>query len=551
MIRRLFNFHGGVHLRQHKTATLAKPIKDAELPQQLVLPLQQHIGHAAEPVVKVGDYVYRNQLIARAVSGISAPVHAPSSGKVIALEPRPVPHPSGLQAPCIVIETDGKDQDQPQSIEPLKVEDLSPQQLRDQIHAAGIVGLGGAGFPSSIKLDPDEKVVDLLIINGAECEPYITCDEMLIREHTEEIVQGLMIMRKALQAQHCIIAVENKKAKALLYLEAVLEEMSLDFVELVSVPTVYPAGGEKQLVQVITGKEVPSQGLPLDINIVCHNVGTAYAVARAIHHNEPLTSRIITVTGSVAKSRNLRVRFGTPIAELIQQCGGNCKTLSKVIIGGPMMGMAVHDINAPVIKTSNCILAISLINDVPLPSRLDQSLPCIRCGFCAEACPMNLLPQQLYWYAKSKDFDKVQDYNLFDCIECGCCDYACPSHIPLVHYYRYAKTEIWKQEREQQKSDISRQRHEFRNLRLELEKQEKAARHKRKQQAISGNTTEDKKKAAIQAAMERVKAKREQSLVHAKNTENLSEEQQRLIAEVDKRRSNPASGKPKPPEQDT
>lgn len=541
MIRRLFNFHGGVNLRQHKKASLAREITDAEIPPRLVLPLQQHIGHPAEPVVKVGQRILKNQIIAKSVSNISAPVHAPSSGTISAIVEHDVPHPSALKAPCIIIDTDGRDEAVELAPHNNNYRDLSAEQLRQIIHDAGIVGLGGAGFPSFIKLNPDDKTVETLIINAAECEPYITCDEMLMREHPELILRGLMIMRKALNAQHCIVAVENKKAKAIKIMQTVLDELDLDFVELVCVPTVYPAGGEKQLVQVITGKEVPSQGLPLDINIVCHNIGTAYAVARAVVYNEPLTRRVVTVTGSVAKSRNLSVCLGTPIGDLIQQCGGNRKTLSKVIVGGPMMGMAVHSDEVPVIKTSNCVLAISKMNDVPLPSRLEQSLPCIRCGACAEACPMNLLPQQLYWYARAKDFDKVQDYNLFDCIECGCCDYACPSHIPLVHYYRYAKTHIWKQEKEQQKSDLSRQRHEFRQHRLELEKKEKAERHKRKRQALGNNAAEDAKKTAIQAAMERVQKNREKSMSEARNTDNLSESQQKLIQEVDQRRKNKTS----------
>lgn len=547
VIRRLFNFHGGVALKQHKKATLATPIKPARIPKRLILPLQQHIGHPAEPIVKVGDYVYKYQLIARAAGGISAPIHSPTSGTIHSIDPHLVPHPSGLKAPCIIIETDGKDQAQAKETAN-NYEDLSPLQLRQIINDAGIVGLGGAGFPSFIKLDPNEKKVETLIINAAECEPYITCDEMLLLEQPEDIIRGLLIMRKALQAEYCIIAIENKKVKAIKTMTAVLEDFDLDFIELVSIPTVYPAGGEKQLVQVITGKEVPSQGLPLDINIVCHNVGTALAVSRAVNCGEPLISRVVTVTGSVAKSRNLDVLLGTPIGELIEQCGGNRNTLSKVIVGGPMMGMAVLDDNTPVIKTTNCILAISRINDVPIPSRLEHSLPCIRCGACADACPMNLLPQQLYWYARAKDFDKVQDYNLFDCIECGCCDYACPSHLPLVHYYRYAKTEIWKQEREQKLSDISRQRHEFRNQRLEREKQERAARHKRKQQAVSGDQQDDQKKAAIQAAMDRVRKNREKN--QPKNVANLTEEQQKLIDEVDQRRGTTGSNKNKPSGED-
>ncbi|WP_455203303.1 electron transport complex subunit RsxC [Kaarinaea lacus] len=537
MIERLFDFHGGVHLRQHKKVTTKAAVQPAKLPKRLVLPLLQHIGHAAEPIVNVGEKVYKGQIIAKAVTQISAPVHAPTSGTVVEIKDHAIPHPSGLNAPCIVIETDGFDQARRQQSRHLDHKELSPEQLREVIRNAGIVGLGGAGFPSSIKLDPDANKVETLILNGAECEPYITCDEMLMREQAVEIVEGLLIMRHALQASHCLIAIENQKTKALKIMQQAVENAGYDFIEVVGVPTVYPMGGEKQLIRVLTGKEVPSQGIPLDIGIVCHNVGTAYAICRAVEHGEPLISRYVTVAGSVAKPRNVEVLIGTPVSNLIEECGGNRQTLSKVIVGGPMMGFAVHDDEVPVIKTTNCVLVNSVIADVPLPSRNEHALPCIRCGSCADACPMELLPQQLYWYAKAKDFDKVQDYNIFDCIECGCCDYVCPSHIPLVQYYRYAKTEIWNQEREKKFSDRSRERHEFHQFRLEREKQEREARHRAKRAEVSKDTDQDQKKAAIQAAMERVRKKREDNSVAPKNTDNLTAEQQRLIAEADERRA--------------
>jgi electron transport complex protein RnfC len=476
-------------------------------------------------------------LIARPVSDISAAVHASSSGKVVDICEHDIPHPSGLKAPCIIIETDGFDRSRRESVRTHTLNDLSPAQIRNIIHQAGIVGLGGAGFPATIKLNPGDKKVETLIINGAECEPYITCDEMLIREQAVEIIEGVLIMRQALQASRCVIAIENRKFKTLDIMNKMVARSGYDFIEVVAVPTVYPAGGEKQLIQVITGQEVPSQGLPIDIGVVCQNIATAYAACRAVEHGEPLISRYVTIAGSVVKPRNLEVRIGTPISDLIEQCGGNRQTLSKLIIGGPMMGFALHNDDVPVVKTTNCILVNSVIADVPLPSRSVSAMPCIRCGACADACPMNLLPQQLYWYAKAKDFDKVQEYDLFDCIECGCCDYVCPSHIPLVQYYRFAKTEIWNQEREKQFADYSRQRHEFHNYRLEREKQEREARHKQKRAEVTGQKDGDSKQAAIQAALERVRQKREQSAVKPKNTDNLTTEQQQLIAEVEARRA--------------
>ena len=534
MIRRLFDFHGGVHLKQYKKFSTSIPVIPARLPKKLILPLQQNIGEPAEPLVSIGDKVYKGQIIAKPSGTVSVPVHATSSGTVIDIGLHSVPQPSGIKAPCIIIETDGLDQARRKDRRFIDYKDLSPADLRKKLLDAGIVGMGGAGFPSFIKLDPKDKEVETLILNGAECEPYITCDDMLMREQATEIIEGLIIMRHMLNATHCIVGIENKKKTALASMRQAVANANVDFIEVVEIPTVYPAGGEKQLIKVLTGKEVPSQSLLLDIGIVCQNVGTAYAVCRAIEHGEPSISRYVTVAGSVAKTRNLEVRIGTPISDIIEECGGNRRTLSRVIIGGPMMGFAIHDDQAPVIKTTNCILVNSVISDVPLPSRDKQAMPCIRCGACAEACPVGLLPQQLYWYARSKEFDKIQDYNLFDCIECGCCDYVCPSQIPLVHYYRYAKSEIWMQEREKQLSDLSRQRHEFRLARLEREKQERAERHKKKRANIEKDTGAEAKKAAIEAAMARVREKQKSA---PKNINNLTDEQQREIDEVEARRA--------------
>jgi electron transport complex protein RnfC len=538
---RLFHFQGGVVLKAHKDEATAYPVQQAKLPKRLILPLRQHIGEPAEPMVKVGDRVLKGQMIARPADSVSAPVHASSSGTVVAIEEHSIPHPSGLSAPCIIIDTDGQEEWRPRQRYIHNYHDLTPEQLRAHIRDAGIVGMGGAGFPSYIKLNPNGHQVDTLILNAAECEPYITCDEMLLREHALEVIVGLRIMRYALQAKECIIGIENNKPSAVRALEEQVRNTGADFIKVVQVPTIYPAGGEKQLIHVLTGKEVPANGIPLDIGMVCHNVGTAYAIFRAIEHDEPLISRYVTIAGSVAHARNLEVLIGTPVIDVIRECGGNPATLSRIIMGGPMMGMALHSEQVPAIKTTNCLLVNARVGDVPLPSRSPYSMPCIRCGACVTACPVGLLPQQIYWYARAKDFDKVQDYHLFDCIECGCCDYVCPSQIPLVHFYRYAKTEIWQQEQERKQADIARERHQFHELRLEREKQERAERHKQKRAAIKpqGKAAEDEtaKKAAIQAAMERARAKREASQVKPKNVDNLTEEQKRQIEEVDKRRA--------------
>lgn len=531
----LTKIFGGLRLQGHKSISMSQPTEDAPLSRVLTLPLKQHIGEAAEAVVQVGDMVLKGQLIAAARDYVSTPVHAPSSGKVVAIEKRLIPHPSGITSDCIVIETDGKDQ----WIEckaNTNYRQLDASALRNVIRDAGIVGLGGAGFPSFIKLNPGPgNVVNTLILNGAECEPYITCDAMLMQEQSRKIIDGLNIMRHALKVERCVIAIEDNKPAAYEKLSNALQDHEAEYIDIVKVPTLYPAGGEKQLIKTITGKEVPSHGLPINIGVVCHNVATAAAIATAVLEGKPLISRYVTVTGEgISQPRNLNVLFGTPFSELIDFCGRN-KIAEEFIMGGPMMGFAVTDDTVPVIKTCNCILVKS---KTPEP---DFVMPCIRCGQCADVCPAQLLPQQIYWYARAKNFDKAQDYNLFDCIECGCCSYVCPSHIPLVQYYRYAKTEIWAQEEEKKNSDIARQRHEFRLFRMERKKAENEERKRQKRELLKKvngkkDDAEDAKKAAIQAAMERVKAKRDAQSITPANTTNLTEQQKKAIAEVDSRR---------------
>jgi len=507
---KLRHFHGGLQLPRHKEESTRDPVLPIRVPSRLVVPLRQHIGESAEACVQVNEQVHKGQVIGHCDTYIGAAVHAPSSGRVVEIADYPVPHPSGLSAPCVVIETDGRENWGECRMAP--IEDYlhaDPVILRNRIREAGIVGLGGAAFPAAVKLTPRPgQALDCLIINAAECEPYITCDDMLIRSHANAVLEGIRILKQALQPRCCLIGIEDHMSAAIEALRKTLGGDEAEGIHIVPIPSLYPAGGERQLIQVLTGREVPSQGLPADIGMVCQNVGTAHAAYRAVALGEPLVSRMVTVTGrGVHHPRNLEVLIGTPISELVAAAEGYTNEVYRLIMGGPMMGFALPSDGIPVVKATNCILAASE-EDVAPPGPV---MPCIRCGQCAEACPAQLLPQQLYWFARAKDFDKAQDYNLFDCIECGCCAYVCPSNIPLVQYYRFAKNEIWSQERERRKADIARERHEFRQARLEQEEREKAERLARKKAALAAkqdDTADDPKKAAIQAALERAKARK-------------------------------------------
>lgn len=510
--RRLYRFHGGIHPETHKAESTQTPLRDCPLPQRVVIPLSQHIGAPAAPVVEVGATVGKGQLIANAVGNFSSPVHASISGTVTAIEERPVPHISGLSAPCIEIESDGENRwtsDLPSGLD--NPENSSREELVKRVREAGVVGLGGAAFPTSIKLASD-KPVDTLVVNGAECEPYITCDDMLMREHAQEIVHGIVIAQQILQPKSTLIAIEDNKPQAIKAMRAALTDANLPQAEVVAIPTLYPSGGEKQLIRILTGKEVPSGGLPLDLGVICQNVGTLFAIHAAITQGLPLVERIVTVTGEAVKTpQNLRVPIGTPLQDIISAAGGYLPGAEQLVMGGPMMGIALTTDTVPLIKATNCIL-VQTAEALP-----GNAIACIRCGECAEVCPAQLLPQQLYWHSRARDLEKAQEYNLFDCIECGCCSYVCPSQIPLVQYYRYAKTEIKQQELGRQKSDIARTRHEFHQERLEKaarEKAEKLAAKKaaleKKKAAKDNQTEEDPKKAAIEAALARAKAKKEQ-----------------------------------------
>ena len=466
-------FHGGLKTDRHKTESNTQPIAPGPLPAQLIVPLRQHVGNPAQPLVKPGDRVLKGQRIGQAEGYISAAIHAPTSGTVTAVDLQPVPHPSGLADLCVTLEPDGADQWLER--QPLDYQRLHPSDLRNALRDAGVVGLGGAVFPTAVKLNPAGhcEQVETLMLNGAECEPWITCDDRLMRERASEIVAGLKIMVHLLQPRDVLIGIEDDKPEAITALSAACAGTGFS-VE--AVPTRYPSGSAKQLIWLLTGREIPDQVLPLDIGVQCFNVATAYTVQRAIGHGEPVLARIVTVTGHVAQPGNVEALIGTPFADLIAHCGGYGPDVARLIMGGPLMGFALHHDQVPVTKATNCILAASAQALAPE----QPALPCIRCGACVEVCPAQLLPQQLYWFARSQELDKARDHHLFSCIECGCCSYVCPSQIPLVQYYRYAKNEIWAREQEKDKAELARRRHQSRLDRLEREKQEREARLRQK-----------------------------------------------------------------------
>ncbi len=557
----LFKFRGGVKPQTNKTPSLAEPIAVAPLPTRLIVPLHQSIGGTPAPLVTPGERVLKGQRIGGADGWISSAVHAPTSGTVLAVEEHVAAHPSGLPTLSVIIAPDGRDEWIART--PVDYRALAPESVREMLRDAGVVGLGGAVFPSHAKLTASKTVpMEELVINGAECEPFITCDDLLMRERADEVVRGIGIFRDLLRPQRVLIGIEDNKPEAVAAMKTAVQALGEDFAgfEVIAVPTRYPAGGAKQLIRVLTGKEVPAAKRSTDLGVQCFNVATAYTAWRAIAHGEPVISRIVTLTGNVERPRNWEVLIGTPLAEFVA-LGQPKPDTNGYLMGGPMMGFEMPA-DAPLVKATNCIIAGS---PTLFPPKAPE-MPCIRCGECAKACPHELQPFELYWFARAKNFGKTQEYHIFDCIECGCCSYVCPSRIPLVQYFRFAKSEIWAREREKKAADTAKTRFEFRNFREEREKAEKAERlakaaaakaaEKKTEakpeagatadatpaaktdvptaQAAAPTDAEAAKKAAIAAAMERARQQREAA--QPKNTETLTPAQQRDIAEVDARR---------------
>ncbi|WP_404340487.1 electron transport complex subunit RsxC [Pseudoalteromonas mariniglutinosa] len=495
---KIWPFPGGVHPPQQKSQSTQSAIARLALPERLVVPLKQHIGANGKLIVAKGQHVLKGQALSKPSSNWSVPVHAPTSGLIADICPMPSAHPSALPELSVIMTPDGKDT----WCELSPVHDtssLTHDELVDIIHQRGIAGMGGAGFPTYVKADSRKKI-EYLIVNAVECEPYISADDMLMREHATGIVAGIKLMQQILNPALTIIGIEDNKPEAIAAMQTACANNDTIIVQ--TVPTVYPSGGEKQLIKLLTGKEVPSGCIPADIGMLVHNVGTLYAINQAVHEGKPLIERVITVTGNtIHQPGNVWALLGTEVKHLLDSQGFSPVPQQRVVMGGPMMGFTLPTVRIGVVKTSNCILAPDH-NELAEPG---AEKACIRCSACADACPASLLPQQLQWFAKAKEYDKLNEHHLFDCIECGACAYVCPSEIPLVQYYRVAKAEIKEQQAEQIKAERAKQRFEARKERLEREQAARQNRHKRKP---ASKSTDEKQKVAD--ALARVKGKSEQ-----------------------------------------
>ena len=558
--KEIFPFHGGVHPPENKAQSTQLPIGQLALPKKLVLPLRQHVGNIPKIKVQIGERVLKGQLIAEAEGTVSAAIHAPTSGTISAIEDAIIPHPSGLTDRCITITPDDKDEWIARQAQDWKTADR--KNLVASLRLSGIVGLGGATFPTHIKLRADGKSgVHTLVINAAECEPYITCDDMLMRERADEIVQGIEIAQYLLGAENVLIGIENNKPEAAASMRAATSNTTMI---VKTVPTLYPSGDARRLVHLLLGSEIPHDKRSTEVGLQVFNVATVLALHRYFNHGEPSLGRIVSMTGNVNQPQNFEVLFGTPLMHLVAAAGGAKPETSHYIMGGPMMGFDLPSIDVPITKAANCIIAASpSLFEPPKPA-----MPCIRCARCADACPVNLQPQELYWFAKADNFEKARDYNLFDCIECGACSYVCPSDIPLVQYYRYAKSEIIATDKAKEAADLARERNDFRIERIEREKLERAQKHaeraaaqkqevaKKAQEAqtvttqsdtapaannnaASGDAQLDAKQAAIAAAIARAKAAKAAAAATGggpKNVADANETVKKEIAEIDARR---------------
>ena len=478
---RLFKIRGGVHPQDRKSLSADNPIEELAMPSLLHIPLQQHIGAPAAPSVRRGQKVAKGQLLANSQGMISAPVHAPTSGRIVGIGSYPAHHASGLNVRTISLQPDGEDR---WSEDIQEVDDpftLAPEEIAVRVSTAGIVGMGGATFPSAVKLNLRKRYrLHTLVINGAECEPYLTCDDRLMREHPDQMLDGVCIIAHALGVADVVIGIENNKPEAQDAVSRAAKPYA--HVRIARLPTRYPLGSEKHLVQTLTGRETPARGLTADIGVVVHNPATAFAVHEALRYGRPLVSRVMSVTGgAVRRPGHLRVPIGTPLEHLVDHCGGFTSEPARIVSGGPMMGQPLPGTRVPTIKGSNGLLALT-----EEETNRRQTMPCIRCASCVQACPCGLLPLEMAAHARVGDLEGVVDLGLMDCIGCGSCSYVCPSHIPLVQYFNYAKGEMAARGRAKQKQTETKRLTEQRTLRMEaIKRAKRKAMERRKREAAA------------------------------------------------------------------
>jgi len=467
---KLYPIRGGIHPEYRKELASEQAIVALPMPARLYIPLQQHIGSAALVLVRAGDLVKKGQMIARSGGAISSPQHASTSGRIVEVTEVPAPHPSGLPQTTIILEPDGLDEwtDLPEPIaDPFSAD---PHLIHDLVAQAGIVGMGGAAFPSAVKLNlGTQKKLETLLLNGAECEPYLTCDDRLMREYADEIIDGARIMAHALGTARVVIGIEQNKPQAV---DAMTRAAAaFPMIEVIAVPVQYPMGSERHLVQAITGRETPAKKLTADLGIVVHNVATARAVHHAIRYGRPLVARVVTVSGkAIREPNNVLTPIGARVADLIEFCGGFAERPESVVNGGPMMGQPLATLDAPVVKGTSGILALTAdeINDRPTSA-------CIRCGSCVTVCPCGLSPVEMASFIRKDRLENAAKLGVMDCFSCGSCSYVCPSHIPLVHYFNYAKGMLRDIEAESRKNERVKTLVEVRTIRLDKAAEAKRA----------------------------------------------------------------------------
>ncbi|MFP4207792.1 MAG: electron transport complex subunit RsxC [Wenzhouxiangella sp.] len=500
MVARLHAFPGGLVLPDHKQISLERPLARCALPERIFVPIGQHQGEAGTLLVEPGDRIRAGQPLTAADDDFQVPAHAPCAGTVLGLARRPISHRSGRPGRCIEIRTcpDGPAA-APRPLSDWRRAGTDP--LVDHLRRMGLAGLGGALFPTAAKLRGPWPRIHTLIVNGAECEPWISCDDSLMDARPADIIAGGLVLAAAAGAETLLVAVEDPLGRTAKALQQAADALSgTTEVQVIKVPAIYPQGGERQLIQALTGLEVPHDGLPQDLGLLCHNVATAAAAFDAVERGLPLTERVVTVTGpGIGKPRNLITAIGTPISWLIAQAGGYTDQARQLIVGGPMTGTALDSDDGVISKGTNCLLVL----DQPPPAP-ENTLPCINCGACVEVCPASLLPQLMFRALDGGRYEQARELALFDCIECGCCAQVCPSHLPLVEAYRHGKAELRLRDLDQRRAALARRRHEARQARLAREQAEREARRRARAERLREKAAAEDE---IQAAIARARRK--------------------------------------------